>query len=75
MQAGFVVVDKDRRGDVHRIDQYQALLHAALPQALPDVGGDVDEGAAGGDVKPRFLAIAFQAVESSYKALKCSLRT
>ena len=59
VQPALVVVDEDAGGDVHRVDQAQSFADATLAQAFVDLGGDVDEGAARGDVEPEFLTIAF----------------
>ena len=59
MQAGLVVVDEDRGGDVHGVDEDEPLADAALAEAGLDLGGDVDEAAPGGDVEPELLAEAF----------------
>ena len=40
-QARLVIVDEDAGRDVHGIDQHQALLDAALEQALLHLGSDV----------------------------------
>ncbi|VTR70089.1 hypothetical protein DESC_780278 [Desulfosarcina cetonica] len=59
VQAGFIVIDEHRGGDVHRVDQHQALFDAAFVDALLNVGCDVDERPAGGDLEPEFFAVAF----------------
>ena len=38
VQPGLVVVDEDRRRDVHGVDQDQSLLNAALADDLLDLG-------------------------------------
>src|SRR5579864_977169 len=43
LQSRFVVVDEDAGGDVHGVDQAEALGDAALRDRLLDLGGDVDE--------------------------------
>jgi hypothetical protein len=43
MKAGLVVVDEDRRGDVHRIDEAKPLAHAALLHRLLNFASDVHE--------------------------------
>ena len=55
VQAGFVIVDEHRRSDVHGIHEGDPFADAALPEAVLDLGGDVDEAPAGGDVKPEFF--------------------
>ena len=44
-EAGLVVVDPDRRGDVHRGHEDEPLAHAALVDGVLDVVGDADERA------------------------------
>lgn len=41
------------------IHEHEAILDTALVDALLDIGGDVDEGASGGDLEPEFFAVAF----------------
>ena len=45
MQATLVVVDENRRGDVHSVDQNEAFAHAALVERSRDLRRDVDEAA------------------------------
>jgi hypothetical protein len=59
MQAGFIVIDENRRGYMHGVAQNQALFDAALPQTFFNFRGYVDKGAPGGDLKPQFFAVAF----------------
>src|SRR5690606_67620 len=60
VQTGFVIVDKNTGGDVHRVDEHQAFLDTCLMQALLDLTGDVDKGHTSRCIEPQFLAIAFQ---------------
>ncbi len=57
MQPGLVIIDKDRRSDVHRIYQGQAFPDAALTDTGVDLGGYVNEGAASRSFKPQFFAV------------------
>jgi hypothetical protein len=59
VQAGFIVVDENRGGDVHGVDECEAILDAALVDSSLHVAGDVDEGASGGHFEPEFFAVAF----------------
>ena len=61
MQTTLVVVNKDTGGDVHGINQHQALAHATLTQALIHLFGDADKGHAGGRIKPQFFTVTFHA--------------
>ena len=65
VQARLVVVDEDAGGDVHGVDQAQALAHAALAHGGLDLTGDVDETAAGRDLEPELLAVAFHGAKST----------
>jgi hypothetical protein len=58
MQPGFVVVDKDRRRDVHGIYQDQPLPDLALFQAFFHLGCNVDKGPPSRNVEPEFFSIA-----------------
>src|SRR5262245_1479137 len=59
MEAGFVVVDEHRRGDVHGVDKYKSFFYTALAKAILQLRGDVDEGYPCRRVEPDFFAIAF----------------
>src|SRR5262245_52697584 len=59
MEAGFVVVDKHRRGDVHGVDEHKSFFYAALAKAVLHLRRDVDEGYPCPRIKPDFFAIAF----------------
>ncbi len=58
VQARFIVIDEDRRRDVHRVAEKQSFADAAFPEALLHLRGDVEEGPAAGDAEPEFLAVA-----------------
>jgi hypothetical protein len=55
MEARLVVIDKNGGGDVHGVDQAEALLDAALAHEVLDLVGYVDEAAPVGDVEPEML--------------------
>lgn len=57
VQSGFMIVDEDARRDVHRINEAKSFLNPALPQGRLDLIGDIDEPAAGGVFKPKFLTM------------------
>src|ERR1044071_7225575 len=59
MQTGFVVVDEDRRGNMHRVDQHQPFLDIALIDALLHLPRDVDESDACRRVEPELFTINF----------------
>lgn len=46
MQAGFVVVDKNARCDVHGIHKAEPLMDAALPKTPIDLGSDIQKAPA-----------------------------
>ena len=56
VQPALVVVDENAGGDMHRVDENEALLDSALAKTLLDLGRDVDEGAAARRLEPQFLA-------------------
>lgn len=58
VEAGFVVIDEDARGDVHRIAQQEPFLDAAFVEALLDLGRDVEEFASMLRAEPEFLPVA-----------------
>jgi hypothetical protein len=59
MQPGFIIIDENRRRDVHRVAEHQTLLNPTFLQAFLHLGGDVDKRPAGGHLKPKFFAVAF----------------
>src|SRR5262245_61714750 len=58
MESRFVVVNKDRSGDMHCIHERHALAYAALLETFFDFRRDVDERSSRGDVEPQLLAVA-----------------
>jgi hypothetical protein len=44
------------------LDEHYAFLNAALPKAVLDLGSDIDEPPARGNIEPEFFAIAFHFV-------------
>ena len=66
VQAGFVVIDEHTGRDVHGIDQAEPLADAAFREALLDLRGDVQKGAAFGDFEPEFLAVGFHLREKPH---------
>lgn len=59
MQARFIVIDEDRGGDVHGIDEGEALLNATFMETAIDVLGDIHKTHAVGGIPPKFFAEAF----------------
>jgi len=59
VQPGFIVVDEDRRGDVHGVDEAQPFLHAAFADEFFDGGGDVHETPAAGNFEPEMFGEGF----------------
>jgi len=55
MQAGLVVIDEDAGGDVHGIDQAEALLHARLVHQRLDRRRDIFKARPGRDVEGEVL--------------------
>jgi hypothetical protein len=58
-QAVLGVVDEYAGGDVHRIDEAQSFLHAALSDERRDGVGDVYESAPAGHFKPKLFSQRF----------------
>ena len=59
VEAAFVVIDEDGGGDVHGIDEAEALLDAASLDELLDGVGDVEEAAAAGHLEPEVFGEGF----------------
>src|SRR4030067_3145761 len=57
VKTGFIVVDKDRSSNVHRIDQNQSLPDPALFETGFDLWGDIDQGSSSRYLKPQFFSI------------------
>ncbi len=57
VQTRFIVVDKHRGRDVHRIYQDQPLLYTTFHKAALYLGCNVDQFPSSGDVEPEFLAV------------------
>ena len=62
MESALIVVDEDRRGDVHGVDQAKAFAHAALTDEFLDLRRDVDEPAPARNFKPEIFGERFHAV-------------
>jgi hypothetical protein len=62
VKAGFVIVDEDRRGNVHRVDQAEPLADPAFGESGGDLRGEVDEGPPLRDFQPELFAEGFQRV-------------
>jgi hypothetical protein len=65
VKSALVVVDEDRGGDVHGVDQAQAILHSALVNEFLDLGSDIDEAPPGRDFEPEMFGQRFQVVRAS----------
>ena len=63
MQPALVVVDEDRCGDVHGVDQTKAFAHAALIDEFLDLRRDVDEAASVRNFKPKMFGERFHVRE------------
>ena len=59
VEPGFIVVDENRGGNVHGVDQAEPLLNRALTQTFLDVLRDIDQTAARRHFKPEFFSIGF----------------
>ncbi len=69
VQAGLVVIDEDRRGDVHGIAEHQTVCYPAFVDALLHFRGDVDKGPACGHLEPQFFSIAFHMCSPCYSSV------
>ncbi len=56
MKPGFIIIDKDRRGDVHGIAQQKSLADTAFLQTLPDLCGNVDKAPPTGNIERQLLS-------------------
>src|SRR5687767_5134142 len=63
MEPPLVVVNENRRRDVHGVDQAQAFAHAALADQLLNLRRDVDEPAPAGHFEPEMLSERFHWTE------------
>lgn len=68
MQAGLVVVDEHRGGDVHGVNQTQALGHAASMNEVLDLRCDVNESTPIWYFKPKMFSERLQRTDSLRKA-------
>src|SRR5262245_65824451 len=59
MEAGVVVINNHRRGDLHGVDEHKPFFYAALAKAVLHLRRNVDEGYPCRRVEPDFFAIAF----------------
>ena len=59
MQPRLIVIDKNRRRDMHGIDEHQPFTNAAFPQALFHLRGNIDKCPSRRRLKPEFLPVAF----------------
>lgn len=65
VQPWFVVVDKDRSCNMHRVDEAKSLLNAALAQTVFYRIGDVDKPSPRRHLKPELFSVAFHLDPSS----------
>ena len=56
MKSGFIVINKDRSGDVHGIDETKAFGDAALVNEFFDLRRDVDEPTSARDFEPKMFS-------------------
>jgi hypothetical protein len=59
VEAGFVVIDEDARGDVHGVDEAQPIANATFAHGAGDIRRDIEQLAALGDIEPEFFAVRF----------------
>jgi hypothetical protein len=58
-EAGFVVVDENRRANVHGVHEHEPFLHAAFADERGDVWRDVHETPARWDLHPEIVSQRF----------------
>ena len=73
IRPGLVVVDVDRRRDVHRVDQAEALLDARAADEVLDAAGDVDVVAPVRRLEPELFAGAFHLGRRSIAGMRGSI--
>jgi hypothetical protein len=74
MEAGFIVVDEHRSGNVHRVDQTKPFHHAALMNEFFNLRRDVDEPASIRYLEPKMFSERFQWTDSLRKARRQEVR-
>jgi len=74
MQSGFVIVDKNRSGDVHRRHQHQPFFHPALFDQLFNLIGDVDIIPAMRGAEPEIFGERFHVTDCSSPKLRINLQ-
>jgi hypothetical protein len=57
LQAGFIVIDKDRGSYVHGVYQAQSFLYATLDQGFLHFGGNIDKPTPVGYIEPEFFTV------------------
>jgi len=75
MQALFVIINKDRSRNMHRIDQTEPLNNFALSQAIFNLRGNIEKPASLGYLKPEFLTIRFHPSSLSSKLTRGCLKS
>src|SRR5208337_1085961 len=58
MEAGFVIIDKNRGGYVHCVHERQSLFNTALLKAILNLGSNIDKCPACRDIEPQLFAKA-----------------
>ena len=44
VESRFIIIDKDRSSNMHRIDKSQPFSNTTVSQSFFNLGGDIDEG-------------------------------
>jgi hypothetical protein len=57
VQAGFVVIDEDRRGNMHRTNQSKAFLNSTFLQAFLYLRSNIYKPSPSGEVEEKFFSI------------------
>ena len=62
MQSAFIVVDEDRCGNMHGVNQAKPFADPALVNEFLDLWGNIEESAPPGNFKPEMFGERFQDV-------------
>src|SRR5512139_1124619 len=57
VKAGFIIVDENRSGNMHGIDQHQSLFDPALFETGFNFWGDIDKCSSSRHLKPQFFSV------------------
>jgi len=64
VQAGFIIIDKNRGGYVHGVNQARTIMNATFAHAILQLMCYVNEAATIGEIVPKFLTVGFHVILS-----------